>query len=702
MSPGGGADHGDFPAIYIDGASGGDGSLATPYSDFASINWTTGGDNSVYDAVAANKDVTINLKRGVTWREQMTVGTSGSAAHPITIQAYGEGADPIISGADLVTGWTEASLPLDVGETGGTREWNTNAGTTYITMGNACDYTGIINSIELYPDNTVSAEDMKVGVFYNTTGTNYICRNVVTVSVTGDAGTKVTLTAPGDFTAFGVTAGDFLGIYGAAEGIKRSSDENYTNIRYVFPGADNTDGSEYTFSSTMASHAAALYATGIFTSATVWQATLTTEPLQVFFDGERGAVQASVVACTSEFDWFWESNVLYVYSASDPDAAYTSPGIEADIRDCCVRINSKDYVTIDGLNLQSGSFANVHMNGADNIIVQNCTCSRGYQNGIQFYGASSNITIDSNTINWSGGSGIGTSTSTGIIVTNNTVHNNCQLDIHANHEYTAGIKIYGSSGDTVQTDVLVANNTVYYEGKDSGGVDVISGYRARGIHFDEVGTGDVTRIIRYNKVYDCFSHGILIENESFYIQAYYNLIYSNDGDGIRLFDTIKNSKVYNNVSYDNVGTGLSVGGNGGNSEMEGNSVKNNISIGNDVRQLSCVSGGENDGTKGSGNVYTYNCLGAESSNFIEWGTTTYKSTYDDWETAYGGTTSSVEVDPLMADPGSDDFTLRVGSPCINRGTFVGLILDYLGLPVPIGHRPDIGAYEHKNGGAVIH
>jgi len=107
MSPGGGADQANFPDIYIDGATGGDGSLATPYSDFASINWTTGGDNSVFDAVAAGKDVTINLKKGVTWREQMTVGASGSAAHPVTVQAYGEGADPIINGADVITGWEE-------------------------------------------------------------------------------------------------------------------------------------------------------------------------------------------------------------------------------------------------------------------------------------------------------------------------------------------------------------------------------------------------------------------------------------------------------------------------------------------------------------------------------------------------------------------------------------------------------------------
>ena len=108
MSPGGGgADHGDFPNIYIDGATGGVGSEADPLTALADINWTTGGDNSVFDAVAGDEDVTINLKKTVTWRELMTVGTSGSAAHPITIQAYGSGADPIINGSDIVETWSE-------------------------------------------------------------------------------------------------------------------------------------------------------------------------------------------------------------------------------------------------------------------------------------------------------------------------------------------------------------------------------------------------------------------------------------------------------------------------------------------------------------------------------------------------------------------------------------------------------------------
>lgn len=93
--------------IYLDNAGAGAGSEGDPYGAFSEINWTTGGANSIFDWVAAGDDVNINLKKGVTWREQLTIGTSGASGHPITIQAYSSGADPIILGSTNLTGWTQ-------------------------------------------------------------------------------------------------------------------------------------------------------------------------------------------------------------------------------------------------------------------------------------------------------------------------------------------------------------------------------------------------------------------------------------------------------------------------------------------------------------------------------------------------------------------------------------------------------------------
>ena len=49
----------------------------------------------------------VLFQRGGTWRGELIMGSSGSAALPITVGAYGTGADPVIKGSVLVSGWTQ-------------------------------------------------------------------------------------------------------------------------------------------------------------------------------------------------------------------------------------------------------------------------------------------------------------------------------------------------------------------------------------------------------------------------------------------------------------------------------------------------------------------------------------------------------------------------------------------------------------------
>jgi len=167
--------------------------------------------------------------------------------------------------------------------------------------------------------------------------------------------------------------------------------------------------------------------------------------------------------------------------------------------------------------------------------------------------------------------------------------------------------------------------------------------------------------------------------------------------GILILGGVHNNKVYNNVAYNN-GVGIEVSG--GSSPCANcvvdNKIKNNVAVNNSWVELWAHAGGENDGTYGSSNVYEYNCFGAQSSGFIEWGTTGY-STYDAWETAYCGSDNcshSVESDPLFVDPVNNNFHLQSNSPAIDAGTDVGLTQDFEGNPVPQGLGVDIGAYEY--------
>ena len=89
---------------YVDncvviGSDGNNGtSTATPWLTINKVNTST-----------FNPGDSILFESTCTWREQLTVPSSGSAGSPITFGAYGTGAQPIISGADLVTSWITAA-----------------------------------------------------------------------------------------------------------------------------------------------------------------------------------------------------------------------------------------------------------------------------------------------------------------------------------------------------------------------------------------------------------------------------------------------------------------------------------------------------------------------------------------------------------------------------------------------------------------
>lgn len=51
----------------------------------------------------------ILFQRGGTWRGEVIMGTSGTAAQNITVGSYGSGAKPLIKGSELMSGWSQYS-----------------------------------------------------------------------------------------------------------------------------------------------------------------------------------------------------------------------------------------------------------------------------------------------------------------------------------------------------------------------------------------------------------------------------------------------------------------------------------------------------------------------------------------------------------------------------------------------------------------
>ena len=92
----------DYYVDAVNGDDDNDGTIEHPWKTIDRINrWTFEPGSNIY------------FKRGCTWREQLTVPSSGSAGLPITFGAYGSGAAPIIDGSDLIApgaSWTASTV----------------------------------------------------------------------------------------------------------------------------------------------------------------------------------------------------------------------------------------------------------------------------------------------------------------------------------------------------------------------------------------------------------------------------------------------------------------------------------------------------------------------------------------------------------------------------------------------------------------
>jgi parallel beta-helix repeat protein len=96
---------------YIDSTAGSDANNAAS-PDFA---WKTLSRANSFNFKPGDH---ILFKRGGLWRGQLNITSSGTANSPIIYDSYGTGAAPTISGADVITGWTQYSGNIYVANVG--------------------------------------------------------------------------------------------------------------------------------------------------------------------------------------------------------------------------------------------------------------------------------------------------------------------------------------------------------------------------------------------------------------------------------------------------------------------------------------------------------------------------------------------------------------------------------------------------------
>lgn len=371
----------------------------------------------------------------------------------------------------------------------------------------------------------------------------------------------------------------------------------------------------------------------------VWNATVATEPQVVWFNGAVGQNKTAKTELANSMDWYWTGNTLSVYSVGSPT------NIEASQRNTNVYVQSRDYVTIDNLDLLHANDSNIYLKDAKYCIVQNSAMHDVHNHGILMF------------LNSSGGH----------TIQNNNIYNT-GINRHIGGEGSAV-----QSMNTISIPITLQNNYIYNVYGDSHD----HGYYCVSAAAD---------IIRYNKFKDIAGDGVKLDTNPLNAQVYYNIFENCASNGIAIL-TGASATVYNNTIY-NCGVYPGTSPYGG-IWYRGASgaiavVKNNIIYGAGAGLLV-------DNTTGfsSDNNLIYGGV-----NIGQWESTTY-NTLSSWRSVSGQDAHSIASNPDFKEPSQGNFALKSSSLCVDAGTDVGLKQDHKNVPVPQGSGVDIGAFEYK-------
>ena len=474
----------------------------------------------------------------------------------------------------------------------------------------------------------------------------------------------------GDVLLFADTGGEYyatLTTPSAGEAGTYFYQQAYPGHSPVFNGSDVTTGWE--------AHA---------TLPLVWQKTgITYEPSMIWFDDVRGTKKDNAASLTTQMDWCWVSDVAYVYSATDPDAAYTE--VELAARRYCLLSTARPYVITDGLEFKHSDWLSTYnTSGSHHNKFLNC---HAHNSMVGFKCLDDDCTFDSCISEYHTGDGFGGNPGTDNFFYRMTITGclvrGCLYTIGVNTGSASGIKVFG------MRDSLVTKSEWY---ENASGAIRLDG-------------GGFTPEDRWGCPYNTISENLIHDNGG---------AGGLDGDPTKLdqimlefsdFNTIKFNVVYD--SYEGAyNIGLSFG-------VMGCKVIGNITWGaydTSVGSLRTYFGASPEGTpnywvgnivdqsyfgfsfNGDGydilrnNIVTrstsydlrfdggceanidsdYNCFSGEGSSVVKIaGGAAY--TVAEWFAASGNDGNSIQADPLFTDPDNRDYTLQVGSPCIVSG-----------------------------------
>jgi len=449
-------------------------------------------------------------------------------------------------------------------------------------------------------------------------------------------------------------------------------------------------------------------ATNVWQSATALDQPYVGHPASIFF-GELddattwGRIQDehAVNQCGSgysllqqEYDWCWQSNTIYVYSPTDPDARYAF--VEVPQRRGSITMDShdpKEWITIDSLELMYGTMYGYNDGWPINYEVSGLeivNCHIGYigiQGGDSAYGL----------VIWH----------SDMLVRNNDIHDCGRRAISYN--------MYTDNGRT--TPNLVFENVVFehnylHNGFHTTGLDIAHGdasaypstvqnFTIRSNFIEDDANDDPS-----DNPNDWTSMGIFLWPGSALYTNFkvHNNVLKNIKQKGFAFAGVDNLEVYNNVLYGmnpNIGVDyypmISMSGDYANLRFDNNIIHGTVSDDPpDGFEVRCVylGSGTKTVTSWNNNLY-YQDDPTQPVFYISSPYGKYRmSDWADYLSDTGWDTASpTPQDPLFVDPENNDFRLRPDSPAIDAGTaLAGRTTDFCDHAVD--GSPDIGAFEH--------
>jgi len=413
----------------------------------------------------------------------------------------------------------------------------------------------------------------------------------------------------------------------------------------------------------------------------IWNAALNPECLVVWFDEDMGTKVANKPALAANDDWFWDTNVLYIYSDSDPGDKV----IEGSNEWQCIDQNELSYLRFENLKVEKSRGGNIRIDGdATDIIISNVDCAKAFQEGIYVGVAGgaavtpSNVVIEDCTVTlcnredqiatpaihqW-----LGTSGGDNLVIRNCTISSD--IDVVNSGFARDGIMV--DDGD----NVLIENNSIS---------DFDHGIQMRGSLVD---AKDVdTFVIRYNRI-EVFDDAIWLNGtDEADSEIYYNLLV-NTGD--QHFDIIgEGGKIYNNTCYGGQSNAIALQNDASSKVI----FKNNI-ISHHANNKVIVNIDDTAGVDIANSTFDNNCYyrAAPAADFWDYDGGG-GGNFADWQSTHSMDANGINENPLYTDFGTD-FTLQAGSGCRDAGVDVGLTRDYPGESVPQETNPAIGAYEY--------